>query len=98
MSAEDAAALHSVLKLRCIAVLKLPCQMCHLIAFVECENVGLVYAVRGVRIVGADPDHFFIRQIVDLNGLAGQGIGAAVELDHEGNCSMGIRQFAHGRQ
>ena len=56
----------------------LPGLICHLIASVKSENIGLVHAVRCIRVVGVDPDHLLIRQIVDPDRLARQRIHAAV--------------------
>ena len=67
--------------------------MGHRVARSDGEVVGLVGVVLVIGVEGADPDLLVSRQVVDLNRLAGEGIGAAVE---RGDTSMERSQFAEG--
>ena len=73
---------------------RLPDQLCHLIACVDGEDIGLVLTVRRIRVVGADPDHLLIGQIVDVHRLTCHGIGPAVQFNHGLNQRMRLRQLA----
>ena len=66
-------------------------------AAVDGEDVGLVGVVLGIRVEGADPDYLFGGQVVDLNGLAGEGVGAGVE-QHVRGGRMERCQLAEGSQ
>ena len=75
----------------------LPGLMGHGVGAVDGEDVGLVGVVLCIRVVGADPDFLFGRQVVDLNGLGGKGVGAGVE--HHGRPGrMEGCQVAEGSQ
>ena len=71
--------------------------MGHRVAAVDGEDVGLVGVVLRIRVEGADPDYLFGRQVVDLNGLAGEGVGAGVEQHVRGGRMEGC-QLAEGSQ
>ena len=71
--------------------------MGHGVAAVDGEDVGLVGVVLRIRVEGADPDYLFGRQVVDLNGLAGEGVGAGVE-QHVRAGRMEGCQLAEGSQ
>ena len=74
-------------------LLSLPGLMGHRVARTDGEVVGLVGVVLRIGVEGDDPDLLLGGQVVDLNRLAGKGIGAAVERDER---SMERSQFAEG--
>jgi len=69
----------------------LPVFMGHVVAGVDGEIIGLVGVVHGVGVEGADADLFVGGKVGDGDGLAGGGIGAAVE-----RVGAGSSEFAEG--
>ena len=73
--------------------LSLPGFMGHRVVGIDGEVVGLVGVVLVIGVEGADPNLLVGRQVVDLNRLAGKGIGTAVDRD---DTSMERGQIAEG--
>ena len=73
--------------------LLLPGFMGHRVVGIDGEVVGLVGVVLVIGVEGADPNLLVGRHVVDLDRLAGEGIGAAVD---RGATSMEGGQFAEG--